>query len=346
MPLCCLNREHQPIYSFRLNGGDWDALAEKNRKEHHLRMACCDGAVTLKRSPYGTQFFAHARRRDGCSGPESAEHLLAKEIIARAVESSGWQARVEHRHPAGNWTSDVVALRDGQQIVFEVQFSPQTPDETKRRDERYRADGVECVWLLKAPKTFSPAKVVHPPLFPLTMEDARGYVGPWKQPLEQFVASVLDRSTVIVGPGVALQCARYRANQLALNSMRKVQAVIAAAGEAVGWRSEIDARYAPWENAPNGAPYKILRNRYAGWTIGVLLKRDDKCVAVHCDDSGWRPEVANHYRKIGIAVVTVVFKRKQTMVSVNAGDGTHDFNDASRLDAFIRTSLARFATDV
>lgn len=337
MPLRCLTGE-QSIYSFRLGRSDWDALAEANREEHHLRMACCNSAVTLKRSRYGTQFFAHAHQGECSSAPESAEHLRAKEIIARVVAEYGWEVSVEYRHPKGNWIADILAERDGRRIVFEVQLSPQTPIETERRDERYRVDGVECVWLLKAPSQFSPANAIHAPLFYLAMKDSRGLVGPLARPLEEFVASVLNGSTVFAGCGVRLHAARYRSNQLKLDSERKVKAALAAAGEATGWHCEIDIHYEAWEKAPNRY---TVQQRNGVWPIGVMLKRDGNRVAVHLDDSWLRPEVRDHYRKTGTHLVTIVFNRKTASVSANAGEGTHHLSDVSALDTFIRESLTR-----
>lgn len=318
MPLRCRVGE-KSIYSFRLDHKEWDALAVTNGEKRHLRMACCNSEVILKRSRYGTQFFAHARRGVCSSGQESPEHLRAKEIIARAADHCGWQANVEHRHPEGRWVADVLVERSGRRIAFEVQLSSQTAIEIERRDARYRADGVDCVWFLKVPRVFSPANALHSPLFYLTMKGSAGFVGPSSHPIDEFVASVLNGSTAIAGSGVRLHADRYRASDLKLDSKRKVKAVIAAAGDAAGWSCEIDA---PCE-------------------IAVLLRRNGNSVAVHLDDSWLIPQVRDNYRKSGTGLITVVFKQKTASVSANAGNGTRECCDASALGEFIRDALLR-----
>lgn len=342
MPIACLDGK-QAIYSFRFTSDEWDALAKSNQRERHLRMACCNSTVVLKRSRYGTQFFAHARRGECSTAPESAEHLLAKEIIAQAVEANGWQASVEHRHPDGLWIADVLAEQGGRRIAFEIQLSSQTPTELQRRDDRYRANGVECAWLLKAPRTYSESTAIHAPLFYISFDKDDAYVGPLRRPLEEFVASVLSGETSMAGSGVALHVSRYREARLRLDSVKKVKNVIAAAGEAAGWRAKVDAHYEAWERAPNGAGYNVKKPG-ANWTIGVFLERNGSRVAFHVE-KGWsafyRSDIQEHYNKVGIQRVCAGFNVQTGKVSADAGDGLHHFRNAEELDGFVLAALAR-----
>ena len=59
MPLRCLDPAGRSIQAFDLTNDQWQALALENRKSRHFKMPCCPSLVTLKRSPLGTQFFAH-----------------------------------------------------------------------------------------------------------------------------------------------------------------------------------------------------------------------------------------------------------------------------------------------
>lgn len=153
MPLKCL-LDGKPIFAFALSGSEWDALKEENRNLRHLRMACCDAKVTPKTSKLGTQFFAHGRT-EGCASPaETAEHLLAKAMIAKAVKDVGWEVdtEVSGRTPSGEqWVADVLATKGKSRIAIEVQWSRQDQEETKRRQERYRQSGVRGLWLLRHP---------------------------------------------------------------------------------------------------------------------------------------------------------------------------------------------------
>lgn len=115
-------------------------------------MSCCDSRVILKKSTLGTCFFAHARRGPCSSAPESAEHLLAKETIARTLRTTDWQVSTEVRgtsHDGQEWIADVMATRGDVKIAIEVQLSRQTLEETERRQNRYRLSGVRGLWLCK-----------------------------------------------------------------------------------------------------------------------------------------------------------------------------------------------------
>jgi hypothetical protein len=153
MPLKCL-LDGKPIFSFALSSNEWDALKDANRREKHLLMPCCDAKATPKTSKLGTQFFAHSKT-EGCASPaETAEHLLAKSIIANAAKNAGWEVDTEVAGctPSGEqWIADVLATKGKSRIAIEVQWSRQDQEETKRRQERYQMSGVRGLWLLRHP---------------------------------------------------------------------------------------------------------------------------------------------------------------------------------------------------
>lgn len=153
MPLKCLSPQGEE-YAFRHSVESWGDLKSANAAKKHLQMSCCGAGVVLKRSKRGTLFFAHARRGPCTTAPESAEHLLAKDIIARAVEAAGWNARTEESgtSPSGKvWIADVLCrvphLKSA--IAFEVQWSPQNAEETEARQGIYKESGVRGLWLMR-----------------------------------------------------------------------------------------------------------------------------------------------------------------------------------------------------
>ncbi len=152
MPLRCINTRGEDIFSFQLDEDTWSALQVENKSCHHLRMQCCDANVVLKKSKLGTRFFAHAKRGECSTAPESSEHLLAKQHIVEAIQETGWAALPEQcgKSPIGdNWIADVMAQKDNKKIAFEVQWSPQTNEETIRRQNRYKESSVRGLWLLR-----------------------------------------------------------------------------------------------------------------------------------------------------------------------------------------------------
>lgn len=153
MPLKCLI-EGNPVFAFEFSTEDWHQLRTKNRQKKHLALPCCDRGVVPKTSKLGTQFFAHARR-DGCeSSSETAEHLHAKSLVAKAVKLAGWEVDTEvtGRTPDGEaWVADVLATKGKATVAIEVQWSSQSIEQTKQRQIRYAASGVRGLWLLRHP---------------------------------------------------------------------------------------------------------------------------------------------------------------------------------------------------
>jgi hypothetical protein len=133
---------------------EWQALKDENRTLRHLQMPCCGARATPKTSKLGTQFFAHTKV-DGCAtAPETAEHLLAKVMVAEAVKAGGWEVDTEvagHTPSGEQWVADVLATKGKIRIAVEIQWSRQSQEETRRRQERYQQSGVRGLWLLRHP---------------------------------------------------------------------------------------------------------------------------------------------------------------------------------------------------
>lgn len=152
MPLKCLNFG-EPIFSFDIQPEEWEILRDQNALTRSLRMPCCDAGVVLKTSKLGTRYFAHARKGPCTTASESAEHILAKSVIAEAVKRAGWPVETEHFGVTSSgeiWIADVLARSSRtRQIAFEVQWSRQTEEETLRRQAKYAEAGVRCMWLMR-----------------------------------------------------------------------------------------------------------------------------------------------------------------------------------------------------
>lgn len=152
MPLRCIDELHRNVHAFDLSDEAWRSLAERNRRERHLRAPCCAAPVALKKSKLGTRFFAHLAKGGCITAPETESHLRLKQIAVEAARAQGWDATTEVSglSPSGEpWRADVLAAKGNARVAVEIQWSSQTADETLRRQDRYRASGVRGLWLLQ-----------------------------------------------------------------------------------------------------------------------------------------------------------------------------------------------------
>jgi competence protein CoiA-like protein len=151
MPLRCQSPDG-PVYAFLLDDVAWEALVQANRAAHHLTMPCCQASVVLKSSSLGTRFFAHKSAGQCTTQPESREHLLAKDIIARAAVLAGWTAVTECRDSSNPpaWIADVLCRRPARstRVAFEVQLARQSAEETERRQSIYAGADIRSLWLM------------------------------------------------------------------------------------------------------------------------------------------------------------------------------------------------------
>ncbi len=139
------NEEHR-VYALQLDAGQWRAL-QVSYKVGDLLMPCCDASAVPKTSPYGLQFFAHASGQ--CSASEEGQwHLRGKEIVAATAREFGISALIEHPSADG-WRADVWLDIAKAPVAIEVQHSYQHLRDYHRRQARYRASGVRCLWLVQ-----------------------------------------------------------------------------------------------------------------------------------------------------------------------------------------------------
>ena len=140
------------IHAFALDAEQWAELKSTYRGLN-LHMPCCGVAAIPKTSTKKNYFFAHARRGECATADESPEHLYCKSLIAKAALDAGWAVKTERPgvSPAGEpWVADVFCEKGSTKLALEVQLSPQSDEETVRRQQRYRASGVWGAWFFGA----------------------------------------------------------------------------------------------------------------------------------------------------------------------------------------------------
>lgn len=198
MPLRAV-KNGEMIQAYNFSEEEWDVLKEK-RKKFKLIMPCCQNKAIPKRSKLGTQFFAHSKRGDCISKAESKEHLLAKSIIARVCQERGWQVTTEYRGQTTNnevWIADIYAEKNSIKIIFEVQWSPQTEEVTRKRQERYKQAGIRSAWLVKERKRnlYNTIEEYQIPYFEMRYnEDTNNFIIPrYNVTLEKFIKGMLNK---------------------------------------------------------------------------------------------------------------------------------------------------------
>lgn len=140
------------VVSTELDNDEWESLKKRYRAGEPLLMSCGQpGKASV--SKLGLKFFAHKTGVE-CGmheGGETPEHLELKSLLADAARAAGWEAVLEFPSVDRDWIADVMVSKGGRRIALEVQWSRQSSEDFTRRQKRYEADGVECLWFV-APK--------------------------------------------------------------------------------------------------------------------------------------------------------------------------------------------------
>lgn len=200
MPLRAIS-DSGDIHAYQLSDLDWAGLKSSYRSMG-IRMPCCGSAAIPKTSSLGNNFFAHYRKGECTSAPESAEHLYCKQIIARAALNAGWDVTTEWmgKSPTGEeWIADVFCQLGDAKRALEIQLSPQSLDETIRRQTRYFDSGVRGAWFFgpqKRPYKLEDNQEV--PAFVLSEFKAgiEPIVEGFGVPLSDFVTGMLTKKLV------------------------------------------------------------------------------------------------------------------------------------------------------
>jgi hypothetical protein len=196
MPLRCIGPEGQSIHSFDLREAEWLALRLENGRLLQLRMPCCDASVVMKTSTRGLKFFAHKSRGACQSAPETEANLALKTLAAQAAQRAGWRCSTEANGASlsgETWTADVLAYKGTAKVAIEIQWSPQTNEESLYRQERYRQSGVRCLWLFRrsgfpASKDFPAARVSGD-----VTTGFKAHLGRQEMPVDEFLDAVFAK---------------------------------------------------------------------------------------------------------------------------------------------------------
>lgn len=143
----------QELLSIDFDADGWEAMRSRNREDLALKMTCCGAGVMLRQTKLGTRYFAHAKKGSCTVDTDTAEVMLAKDVIARAVRRAGWQVSVETAGTmlgAGGWTFDVLANRQGAKpVAFKIQWGRLPLDEVARYQAMSLAAGIRTFWLMR-----------------------------------------------------------------------------------------------------------------------------------------------------------------------------------------------------
>lgn len=194
-----------------LSEAEWQALKAAARLgQAELIMPCCGSAAELRTSKLGTRHFKHKARPQNCAWEnETLEHLSAKAEIVIACQQAGYAVTPEHAE--ADWRADVLAVRGGARLAFEVQWTRQSLDDYRMRQRRYAAAGVRGCWFFRhAPARPTELASHDLPLFALRFDaDAQiPYVeyrpDPWLDSarvirLGEFVRALLARQIRFCG---------------------------------------------------------------------------------------------------------------------------------------------------
>jgi hypothetical protein len=213
------------VISSLLTEEEWAALKDDVRAKRRAITMPCGWPGLAKTSKLGTAHFAHKPGGDGCSAGETAQHLLAKAIIVDAIIAAGWEAEPEAR--GDGWVADVMATRGAVRVVFEVQWSNQTLDDYRHRQQRYRDAGIASTAWFARHADHLPAADKTLPIFGLTISDegeATVQVSGRRLPLTEAVERLLTRRlqyrdyyangqpAEALVEGAAMDCYRCRQN--------------------------------------------------------------------------------------------------------------------------------------
>lgn len=211
MPLKALLDDREVVSIF-LSDAEWSELRDVQRSQR-TRLRMTDGARGIaKVSNRGLRFFAHAPGEGrGITAPESRQHLALKAMIARTCQLAGWRVDVE-AHGDG-WIADVLANRGDKRIAFEVQWSQQTEVDYAYRTIRYRAAGVDSVWLrrvtpgryafLAGPNVFNMPIRASEEAELAVVEVPHVDAATREVDVDEFARAVLDRRVGPIGPHVS-----------------------------------------------------------------------------------------------------------------------------------------------
>ncbi|TEW54302.1 hypothetical protein E2R68_08490 [Psychromonas sp. RZ22] len=189
------------IQSFNLDIEEWNLLKD-TYKDKSLLMPCCPRKAIPKTSKLGMKYFAHSRRGDCTSAPETQEHLYLKFLVAKLAQQYEWDVTTEYAGstPDGEkWVADVFCKKGTSKLAIEIQWSQQTNDEYLRRTQKYTSSGVRCAWLfrLRANKEYYNSDFLESkelPYFGFKHQNGEFVISRYMVSIEDFVGGMFSGS--------------------------------------------------------------------------------------------------------------------------------------------------------
>ena len=211
MPLRAI-LNNKTIQSYNLTKMEWLEL-KKIYKSQRLTMPCCDRDAVPKTSKLGTQYFAHIKRGECTSAPETEQHRHLKGIVAKISNKNGWDTYTEYEGttPSGEkWIADIFCQKGKSKMAFEIQWSPQCEDEYRRRSKKYQESGVRCLWLTKLSKNkkYKPEDLIEEdtlPCFGFKECAENSFIIPiYEVSIEEFITGIFNKRLRWDGPSNTL----------------------------------------------------------------------------------------------------------------------------------------------
>lgn len=139
------------IVSTTYSDEQWAALKNELKiSGKQLILPCCNQPGLLRINSKGLKHFVHSKSDNECwLKSETPEQLKSKVEIVKACQESGWSAIPEYSEM--DWNADVMAVKNGVRVAFEVHWKKQTIDEVIRINQRYEESGVRGCWLFGTP---------------------------------------------------------------------------------------------------------------------------------------------------------------------------------------------------
>ena len=112
---------------------------------------CPNPSITTVARSRGRQGFKHDGSNGDGHAPESMFHIQGKSVIAAWLTRTYPGSTVAFEEGVDSQRSRVadvmITAPNGKRVAVEVQYSPLTPDEWRRRHDDYAAEGVVDIWL-------------------------------------------------------------------------------------------------------------------------------------------------------------------------------------------------------
>ncbi|MDO5897887.1 competence protein CoiA family protein [Agrobacterium sp. Azo12] len=239
-------------------------------------MPCCNAGVTLRRSKRGIQHFVHKVIGNCTSAPETEHHLRLKEIAVEVARRYGWTVETEVRGvtPDGEeWIADVLARKNNAKVAIEIQWSPQTPEETLRRQERYRKSGVRCLWLFR--HAGFPIAAELPAVQVSAVDD--GYatrLSDISMPLQTFLDAAFDGRLKFGLPSIGKAVVQIKAGDIECwKSQCKATTKIITGIDVIFGSRTYSWIVKTLDGAPPSVLHSVIENLPKNLNIGTLKKR-------------------------------------------------------------------------